>query len=200
MDEPSSADPRPGRPRSANAASHAAVMDAVYALLEERPLRDLTIEAVAKRAGVGKPTLYKWWPTKSALVLAMFRERLVPETESPGSGPAEQSIRRRVKRLIEQFSGMFGKVMADLIAEGQADSNLLREVYDHHISERRTAAASEIRRGIQSGEFRADLDEQVLVDVIYGAVYYHLMLRSKSLNDSYGDQIVDLALRGAYKS
>ena len=58
------------------AESHAAILDAVYELLQERSVRDLTMEAVAKRAGVGKPTLYKWWPTKAALVLAMFRERI----------------------------------------------------------------------------------------------------------------------------
>lgn len=51
-------------------------MDAVYALLQERSVRDLTMEAVARRAGVGKPTLYKWWPSKAALVFAMFHERL----------------------------------------------------------------------------------------------------------------------------
>lgn len=197
MNERSSAGPRPGRPRSPNAVSHAVVMDAVYAMLEDRPLRDLTIDAVAKRAGVGKPTIYKWWPTKAALVLAMFRERLVPELESPQSGSAEQAIRHRVKRLIEQFSGMFGKVMADLIAEGQADADLLRELYERHVNERRAATAAEIRFGIDAGEFRADLDEELLIDVIFGPIYYHLLLRSKPLDNDYGDQLVDLAFRGA---
>ena len=67
---------RLGRPRSEAAASHARILDAVHALLQETSVRDLTMEAVARRAGVGKPTLYKWWPTKAALVLAMFHERL----------------------------------------------------------------------------------------------------------------------------
>ena len=58
------------------AESPAAILDAVYEQLLERSVRDLTIEAVARRAGIAKPTLYKWWPTKAALVLAMFRERI----------------------------------------------------------------------------------------------------------------------------
>jgi len=73
---------RKGRPPSAMAASHAVIMDAVYALLAEKSVRDLTIEAVAKRAGVGKPTLYKW-PTKATLVLAMLCERMAPKLEKP---------------------------------------------------------------------------------------------------------------------
>ncbi len=188
---------RPGRPRSESATSHATVMDAVYALLEERPLRDLTIDAVAKRAGVGKPTIYRWWPTKTALVLAMFGERLVSDRDIVATGSAESLIRRRVQRLIEQFGGMFGKVMADLIAEGQADDDLLRELYDRHISHRRAATAAEVERGKADGEFRADLDADLFIDAVFGPIYYHLLLRSTALTAAYGDRLVDQALRGA---
>ena len=65
-----------GRPPGTTAESHALILDAVYELLQERSVRDLTIEAVAKRAKVGKPTIYKWWPTKADLVMAMLLERL----------------------------------------------------------------------------------------------------------------------------
>jgi AcrR family transcriptional regulator len=67
-------------------------LDAVYELLQERSVRDLTMEAVANRAGVGKPTLYKWWPTKAALVLAMFRERIAVALPPPSVGTAVISI------------------------------------------------------------------------------------------------------------
>jgi AcrR family transcriptional regulator len=99
---------RKGRPPSEMAASHAVIMDAVYSLLEEKSVRDLTIEAVAKRAGVGKPTLYKWWPTKATLVLAMLCERMAPKLEKPTVLTAEQSLRFRVRSLIDAFNGPFG--------------------------------------------------------------------------------------------
>jgi len=73
------------------AASHIAIMDAVYALLQEKSVRDLTMEEVAKRAKVGKPTLYKWWQTKAALVLAMLCERMAPNLETPTILTAEES-------------------------------------------------------------------------------------------------------------
>ncbi|WP_347260401.1 helix-turn-helix domain-containing protein [Rudaea sp.] len=59
-------------------------------------LRDLTMEKVAKRAGVGKPTLYRWWKTKAALVIAMFNERIVPEIDAPPAASLEESIRHKV--------------------------------------------------------------------------------------------------------
>src|SRR5262249_15631892 len=74
---------RKGGRRQQTAASHAAIMDAVYALLQEKSVRDLTLEEVARRAKVGKPTLYKWWPTKATLVLAMLCERMAPKLDMP---------------------------------------------------------------------------------------------------------------------
>ena len=102
---------RRGRPPSEMAASHDIIMDAVYALLEEKSVRDLTIEAVAKRAGVGKPTLYKWWPTKATLVLAMLCEHgaEIGEADRPDRGtvPAVSSaeLDRRVQRAVWQDRG-----------------------------------------------------------------------------------------------
>src|SRR6201984_1392106 len=92
---------RKGRPPSEMAASHAAIMDAVYTLLQENSVRDLTIEDVAKRARVGKPTLYKWWSTKATLVLAMLCERMAPNLEKPTALTAEKSLRLRVRRVID---------------------------------------------------------------------------------------------------
>src|SRR6201985_2927058 len=109
---------RKGRPPGYRATSHAVIMDAVYVLLQEKSVRDLTMEEVAKRAKVGKPTLYKWWPTKATLVLAMLCERMAPNLEKPTGLSAEESLRFRVRRLIDAFSGPFGKIVAGLIAEG----------------------------------------------------------------------------------
>src|SRR5262244_649683 len=90
----------------------------IYALLQEKSVRDLTMEEVAKLAKVGKPTLYKWWPTKATLVLAMLCERMAPNLEQPSDLTAEESLRFRVRSLIDAFNGPFGKIVAGLIAEG----------------------------------------------------------------------------------
>lgn len=188
--------PRIGRPRSEAASSHAAIMDAVHELLQEKSVRELSMEQVAKRAGVSKPTLYKWWPSKGALILAMFHERMSGRLAAPEATSAEESIRRAVRHLVAEFNGLFGKVMAELIAEGQVDSASLRELYDSHIKLRRVATVTVIEKGKLSGEFSSDTDPELLVDAIFGPLYYRLLLRLTPLSPQYGGELVDQVLRG----
>ena len=186
-----------GRPREVAAASHAAIMDAVYELLQETSVRDLTMEAIAKRAKVGKPTLYKWWPSKAALVLATFHERIASEGAPPPTGTAEQVMRIKVRNLIRVFNGLFGKVVADLIAEGQSEPDILRDLYEQHMRARRDASVADVERGIAEGEFRAGTDPELVVDAIIGAIYFRLMLRQAPLTEEYGDALVTQVLAGA---
>jgi AcrR family transcriptional regulator len=186
---------RPGRPRSEAATSHARIMDAVHALLQETSVRDLTMEAVAKRAGVGKPTLYKWWPTKAALVMAMFHERLVGKLESAPTATAAEVIRTKVRFLIREFNGLFGKVTGDLIAEGQSDPAVLHEMHERHIAQRRAATIADVERGLRDGEFVPGTNPELLVDAIFGPIYYRLLLRFP-LTQQYGDALVDFVLAG----
>lgn len=188
--------PRSGRPRSEAAEAHTAIMDAVYELLQETSARDLTMEAIAKRAGVGKPTLYKWWPNKAALIMAMFQERVSGRLDAVEAVTAEEVLRSRVRILIGEFNGLFGKFFADLIAEGQNDPAILRELYDKHIAERRASAAADVERGKAMGEFSSDTDPTLLIDALFGPIYLRLMLKFAPLTEGYGDDLVDQVLRG----
>src|SRR5216684_5788053 len=187
---------RKGRPPSGMAAAHAAIMNAVYALLEEKSVRDLTIEAVAKRARVGKPTLYKWWPTKAALVLAMLCERMAPNLEEPTALSAEESLRFRVRRLIDALNGPFGRIVAGLIAEGQSEPAVLQEFFDRWVSPRRNATITDLQRGKNEGKLRSETEPEVLNDAIFGAIYYRMLLRSGPLTRRFGEELVDQVIRG----
>jgi AcrR family transcriptional regulator len=187
---------RKGRPPSARAASHAAIMDAVYALLQQKSVRDLTMEEVAKRAKVGKPTLYKWWPTKATLVLAMLCERMAPNLEKPTALTAEESLRLRVRRLIDAFNGPFGKIVAGLIAEGQSEPAILREFFDRWVSPRRNATIADLQRGRNAGELRSETEPELLNDTIFGAIYYRLLVRSGPLTRRFGEELVEQVIRG----
>jgi len=187
---------RKGRPPSEAAASHAAIMDAVYALLQSRSVRDVTMEEVAKRAKVGKPTLYKWWPTKASLVLAMLCERMAPNLEKPVGLTAEESLRLRVRRLIDAFNGPFGPIVAGLLAEGQSDSGIRQAFFDRWVSPRRTATIADLQRAKDAGELRGTTDPELLNDSIFGAIYYRLLLRSGPLTRRFGDELVAHVLRG----
>ncbi len=190
---------RRGRPPSEMAASHAAIMDAVYAVLQKKSVRDLTMEEVARRAKVGKPTLYKWWPTKATLVLAMLCERMAPNLEKPTVLTAEESLRLRVRRLIDAFNGPFGKIVAGLIAEGQSEPAILKEFFDRWVSPRRTATIADLHRGKNAGELRSETEPELLNDAIFGAIYYRLLLHSGPLTRRFGEELVEQVLRAQHR-
>ncbi len=187
---------RKGRPPSEMAASHDVIMDAVYALLQEKPVRDLTMESVAKQAKVGKPTLYKWWPTKATLVLAMLCERMAPKLEKPTALSAEESLRFRVRSLIDAFNGPFGRIVAGLIAEGQSEPSVLKEFFDRWVSPRRNATIADLQRGKDAGELRSDTGPELLNDAIFGGIYYRMLLRSGPLTRRFGEELVEQVIRG----
>jgi AcrR family transcriptional regulator len=187
---------RRGRPPSERAASHAVIMDTVYSLLQKKSVRDLTMEEVAKRAKVGKPTLYKWWPTKATLVLALLCERMAPTLAVPTVLTAEKSLHFRVRRLIDAYNGPFGKIVAGLIAEGQSEPAVLQAFFDRVVGPRRSAALTDLRRGKDAGELRPDSNPDVLNDAIFGAIYYRFLLRSSPLTRRFGEEVVEQVIRG----
>lgn len=180
-----------GRPRSEAAASHDEILDAVYTLLQEKSVRELTIEEVARQAGVGKPTLYKWWPSKAALVIDMFEERVVGRLSVSSEGTAEHAIRTQVRELIRLLNGFFGKVAADIIAEGQSDPTILQEYRDRYMNKRRAFSAEVIERALKSGELKKAIEPELLIDMIYGPIYYRLLVRHRKLDQAFGDALVD---------
>jgi AcrR family transcriptional regulator len=187
---------RKGRPPSKMAASHDAIMNTVYALLQEKSVRDLTMEGVARRAGVGKPTLYKWWPTKAALVLAMLCERMAPNLEKPILLTAEESLRFRVRRLIGAFNGPFGKIVAGVIAEGQSEPAIRQAFFDRWVGPRRTATIADLERAKNAGELRFDTKPDLVNDAIFGAIYYRFLLSSGPLTRRFGEELVEQVIRG----
>ena len=155
------------------------------------------MEAVAKRAGVGKPTLYKWWPTKAALVLAMFKERIAVALPPPSVGTAEEAIRDAARALIGPLNGELGKVLSELIAEGQSEPAILQELFDKHIRGHEEADAAEIERGKKSGELANDTDPQLIIDAVFGAIFYRLLFRTAPLTEEFSDKLVRQVFSGA---
>lgn len=177
------------KPRGA--VSHEAIIQAVYDLLQHKSVRDLTIEAVAARAGVGKPTIYRWWKTKYALVLAMLRERFVPALDVQDPKSLEDYLRTKVGNLIDAFNGFFGKCIAELVAEGQSEPDVLRELNDEYVRKRRAITASMIQKAQVAGDFPRDVDPELVVDALFGSIYYQLLLKLRPLTRAYGEMLVD---------
>ena len=172
-------------------------MDTVYAHREEKSVRDLTIEAVAKRAGVGKPTLYKWWPTKATLVLAMLCERMAPKWRSLPALPRNSPCAFECGLSIPAgYNGPFGKIVAGLIAEGQSEPAVLKEFFDRWVGPRRNATIADHQRGKDAGELESYTEPELLNDAIFGAIYYRMLLRSGPLTRRFGEELVEQVILG----
>lgn len=186
---------RIGRPRSAAASAHDAIIAAVHELLQTVSVQDLTIEGIARRAGVGKPTLYKWWGTKADIVLAMVKdmvkERVEPSLEPPADLSLEASVQFKARRLVDAFNGFFGRVMAGLIAEAQHNADLQSRINQAYILPRRAGTIADIRKAQSDGTFPDEIDPEIIVDQVFGSLYYHLLTGVRPLTHAYADQLVE---------
>ena len=190
-------DPRsrpPGRPRSERA--HRAILQAANELLESEGFAAVTVEAIAERAGVSKATVYRWWPNRAAVVMDGFLSIVSSEVPFPHTGHAREDIRIHMRRLAEAFSGKIGSTVAALIAEGQSDPELAEALRSRWLSVRRAEAREILELGIERGELREDLDPEVAVDVLYGPIYYRMLVGHAPLNSDFADALADHAFAG----
>ena len=129
--------PDPGR---RNERSRIAILDAAVALIGEVGYDDVSIEGIAKRAGVGKQTIYRWWPSKGAVILEAATHELDPVVVFPDTGDLVADLRKHFKGIIELiWKTGFGAVYQGLIAAGQSDPELLRQLGDAIIEPNKAA-------------------------------------------------------------
>jgi AcrR family transcriptional regulator len=195
--QPAKNDPQaraPGRPRSERA--HRAILRAANELLESDGFAAVTVEAIAERAGVSKATIYRWWPNRAAVVMDGFLSIVSSEVPFPHTGHAREDIRIHMRRLAEAFGGKMGRTVAALIAEGQADPELAEALRSRWLSIRRTEAREILELGIERGELRDDIDPEVAVDVLYGPIYYRMLVGHAPLDGDFADVLADHAFAG----
>ena len=184
----------PGRPRSSEAQQ--AVLDATNRMLQTVGVRDLTIEAIAREAGVGKPTIYRWWPSKNAVVLDAVFSSVSAEIEYPKTKSAVAALKQQVTRALKLLDSRPGQVLAAIIGEGQADPDTLQSFNERFLLIRRAAARHLIERGKRSGEIAKGVDVELAIDLIYGPLYHRLLARHQPLNERFATDLVTWALRG----
>ena len=158
----------PASRRSARA--HAAILTATTDLLAEAGYGALTIEGVAARAGVGKATIYRWWPTKAALVIEAVSLALPMPTQTD-TGDLRHDLLIAVRRVVHTFARTpTGAVIPALAADVMSDPQLAEQFRNQLIRPRRSAVVEVLRRAAARGELPPDVDIDVLLDVYAGAV------------------------------
>jgi AcrR family transcriptional regulator len=179
----------PGRPRSE--ASREAILDAAYWQAMERGYANVTAESIAKAAGAGKQTLYRWWPSKAAVVLDAFAQKGRARIDRP----QEAAIRSGdllgfLRALCANFT-VTGSVLRHLIAEAQSDADL-RILLRRQLIEPRRADLSRVLEGRAPDAAQ----REALATAIYGALWYRLLL-DEPLDEKLAAELAALAPRAS---
>lgn len=162
-----------GRPRSESV--RRVILSAAMELLKEESLQAITIEAIARKAGVSKATIYRWWSSKASVVIEAFMEHHIIRTPMRHDLHPVTAIVQHWRSLAEHYSGWPGRVVAQILAEGQSDPNVLREFRQHFYHNRRALVAEvfEQARPVLKLDEHADLDE--ISGMLYAPLYMKLM-------------------------
>ena len=182
-----------GRPRSE--ASRQAILDATWKLLLHTSVKDISIEAIAKKANVGKTTIYRWWPNKVSVVLdAVNGQMMFPPAVISGDS-AKELMLGQLERFGKTLKGRTGRIITEVFAESQGSQDLLEIYYKNFMLQHEEILANIIEQGKQSGEFAMNADTALVVDMIYGSVFYRLMSNPESIQPEFFDGLAVLGLK-----
>ncbi|HYZ28949.1 MAG TPA: TetR/AcrR family transcriptional regulator [Thermoleophilaceae bacterium] len=186
-----------GRRRSEDA--RRAILAATAALLRERPLAEITVEAIAAAAGTSKTTIYRWWPHKDVLALdAVLEEWASGRPVDVDLGNLRDDLSAIVVRWVHRLrQDPFGRVVAGLVAELQRDDAVFRALYHEHFSRlRREPARAALERAIARGEIAKNTDIELTLDMLYGPIYHRLLHMHAPLSDRFASDVVATVVRG----
>jgi AcrR family transcriptional regulator len=185
---------RRGRPRDEQV--HQIILATALDLAFEVGFRNLSVEAIAAKACVGKTTIYRRWPNKGAVVMDAFLSIVGPRTSFPSTNRAVESIRLQMRTQVKAFRGKYGKMIRALVGDGQFDPDVLEAFRQRWILPRRQLARNTIELAMQQGDLRPDLDVDTVIDTLYAPIYYRLLFETGPLSDAYADGLYESVIEG----
>lgn len=192
--EPAPRPRRPGRPRSEQADQ--AIIDAALCVFAEHGVEGLCIEKVAAKAGVGKATIYRRWPGKEDLLLDALAALKTPLPEPRGDSVREDLVALMQTMASDYADPRRAREFALLLGEGAKYPRLMAKYTGTVLEPRREVIRSVLRRGIASGELRPDVDVDVALFMLTGAVIARGKDQPEAISASYAQRVVDELLAG----
>lgn len=172
-----------GRPRSEE--TRRLILKSALFLLEKEALQSITIEAIAKSAGVSKATIYRWWNSKALIVMDAFIEHHIIKTPMRRDLPPREAIAQHMRSLVEQYAGWGGRIVAQILAEAQSDPAIGREFRERFHYNRRAVVREVMEEWRQSGEIDPHTNIEMLMDVLYAPIYMRLIVGHAPLDDRF---------------
>ena len=177
--------------------AHTAILRATKKLITKVGYDQMSIEAIAATAGVGKQTIYRWWPSKAAVVLDMWAPAVEKKLIFPDSGDLVADLKAQITAVIDLGQDpVFGPSFRALVAESQHDQTLAIQLLERIFLPRIAAGKTRLRAGQDAGHLAPDVDLDIAIDLLYGGFYHRYLLRVAPLDPEYPGAIVDAALNG----
>lgn len=184
-----------GRPKDARA--DRAILETTLELIAERGAHAFRTEDVAARAGVGKGAIYRRYRSKEELVTAAVAALVREEIAVPDTGSTRGDLLALMGEAVELYrSSLPGRLMPKLIGAMADNPELARAVRDRFLAVRRSALSEVLRRGVERGDLRPDLDLELALDVLGGPLFYRLLVTGGPLDEQLAEGVADLILRG----
>ena len=192
MSEGGSASVSTGRPRSEEA--HRAILEATLELLAEVGFSALTVEGVASRAGVGKATIYRRWPSKLPLVVEAFGG--LPGMEDFDTGDLGEDLKKMLRSYIQAFNASPLSAVLPSLAGERAHNPELAKLFEPVSLARRSPLVRAFERAVARGEIEPGIDLELAGDLVVGPIAVCLFFKGGRLNSRAVGPMVDLALAG----
>jgi AcrR family transcriptional regulator len=181
-----------GRPRSEEA--HKAILDATLELLVEVGFSAMTVEGVASRAGVGKATIYRRWPSKLPLVVEAFGQ--LPGFEEVDTGSLAEDLKKMLRSYLQTFNSSPLSAVLPSLAGERAHNPELSELFEPVSKGRRQPLVQAFERAVERGEVAPDTDIELAADLVVGPIAVQLFFKGGRLNPRMVGPMVDMALAG----
>lgn len=179
---------RAGRPRDENV--HRAILDAARDLIRDEGYASFSIEGVAARAGVAKQSIYRRWSSKGALLVDLYMDGLDRPEPMPGRGFSDDllAVLQQTTRRVQDAT--YANILKSVVVEAQSDPDMRKLVLQKIVAPRREAAKTVITAAIAAGELPSTLDAEMIVDFVFGAVWFNLLLGDANLTSQFARRIV----------
>jgi AcrR family transcriptional regulator len=186
--------PSPSRGRPRDPRTRAAILAAARALLERGGLTAVTIEAIAAKAGVSRPTIYRYWPNAPAVAMAAFLEA----SGAPAAGRASRSplaaLRAQLHAVADAFAAPAGRSIAAMVAAAQSETELAKAFRNEFIARNRDAARELLERCIAERLVAPPADVDLALDLVFGPLFYRLLMGHAPITRSFVDQLLDAVI------
>ena len=189
---------RRGRPRSDSA--RRAILRAAGELLEQGGLLAVTMEGVAARAGVGKPTVYRHWSNRYELAMAALMAASGAMAAPSASREPLKALRGQLEAMAELFASGTGRHVAALLSSGYGETELSKAFRSHFVQARREEGGDLLRRAIARGHLRPDLDVELVLDLVYGPIFYRLTMGHAPVDARFTAALLRQLLAGIAKA